>query len=754
MPPIQSSTFSADHTIDKSQCTKPLVFNVPTQALGHPTHPLDPLTPDEISALSVAVRKYLAEHTEIKAIKFITCWTANPPKRDVLAYLGIPLATGEKPEVPKDIIRKAELDFIDVVTGVAYDAVVALRGGDWTVETLIKLPEGTQPQISISELAAAEQVVRKDPEVKRLAAEIGLQPENIYADGWSIGWDSRFPNNKRLQQAILFARFEEHDNLYAHPLDFMPVLDSNTLKVIHIDFPPHRVGGRGDDKGISALSVDTTAPPPLTEDSLSGSGRPRIPFPDAAHEYLPDLRAKQPEVKPSTREPLKPLHILQPEGVGFRMHGNEMEWQKWRMHVAFNHREGIAISTVTYDDDGVLRPLIYRISLAEMVVPYGAPEHPHSRKFAFDVGEYGVGMMANDLTLGCDCLGKIHYLPGSFIGQDGHVITIQRAICIHEEDSGLLWKHKDYRKNGRSHAVRSRRLVVSMVCTLANYEYCFYYYFYQDGSIEFEIKLTGILNVYMLAPGEPSGPFTTQVAPRIGAHYHQHLFSVRIDPMIDGLLNSVIESDIVTLPNAPTGSKENWAGNAFIVQDRTLQTAKDGARDYDFTKDRRWTMTNTTARKHRASGHAPGYVLGYRGFAAKLFAAPESWIVRRAGFASKSLWVVKDVDDGLGGRWWPAGRHVPQTSEAPDNSVEKWTQTEEKIENEDIVLFLTLGVNHIPRPEEWPVMPVEHVRLTLKPVHFFDENPSVDVLGIQDRMSIMAFADGSSNAPVDGVCCS
>lgn len=54
-------------------------------------------------------------------------------------------------------------------------------------------------------------------------------------------------------------------------------------------------------------------------------------------------------------------------------------------HLAFTQREGIALSTITYNDDGVLRPLFYRLSLAEMVVPYSAPEHPHPRKFAFDV---------------------------------------------------------------------------------------------------------------------------------------------------------------------------------------------------------------------------------------------------------------------------------------------------------------------------------------------------------------------------------
>lgn len=96
--------------------------------------------------------------------------------------------------------------------------------------------------------------------------------------------------------------------------------------------------------------------------------------------------------------------------------------------------------------------------------------------------------MANELALGCDCLGKIHYLvrcfshglnvdhwfligwqPGSYVGHSGQAVTIKNVICIHEEDAGVLWKHSDYRTGGRSKTARARRLVVSMVCTLANY---------------------------------------------------------------------------------------------------------------------------------------------------------------------------------------------------------------------------------------------------------------------------------------------
>ena len=205
------------------------------------------------------------------------------------------------------------------------------------------------------------------------------------------------------------------------------------------------------------------------------------------------------------------------------------------------------------------------------------------------------------------------------------------------------------------------------------------------------MKLTGVLNVHVLAPGESAGPHATQVAPRIGAQYHQHLFSIRVDPMVDGIRNSVIESDIVPLPNAPTGSAENWAGNAFVTQQHTLRSAQEGARDYDVAKDRRWTIVNTS-RKHYASGNPTGYVLGFKGAIATLLAAPGSWVVRRAGFARKTLWIVKDQEDGLGGRMWPAGRYVPQTMDPPKDSVEEWAKGEDNIHNDDILLFITMGM--------------------------------------------------------------
>ncbi|KAL0951982.1 hypothetical protein HGRIS_008635 [Hohenbuehelia grisea] len=697
-------------------------------------HPLDPLTPDEIAAVCLAVRQYIVKETDVKAIKFITCYLLPPPKKAVLAFLGIPLAPGSEPEPKVDIVRKAEVDFLDIVNGHSYNVVLALKENAWSIETLEKLAEGVQPQISVEELIDCEAVIRADKRVQQLAAEVGVKPEQIFCDGWSIGFDERFPQSKRVQQGLVFARFSAHDNLYAHPMDFIPVIDANARKVLHIDFPPtYSLSKNG-----PVLSVDKTQPPPFSEDSFAYANRERMPPPRKAFDFLPDLMAETEEnYKP--RDDLKPLHVVQPEGVSFKVNGHELEWQNWKMHVAFSHREGLVISTVTYNDHGEVRPLLYRLSLAEMVVPYGAPEYPHPRKFAFDSGEYGMGTMANELSLGCDCLGQIHYLPGAFVNHAGTATIIKNVICIHEEDTGVLWKHTDYRPGGRSQTVRRRRLVVSMVCTLANYEYIWNYHFYQDGSVEFEIRLTGILQVYVSKDGEPS-PYGTIVAPNVNAHYHQHMFCVRVDPMIDGLNNTVIESDILPLPDAPTGSTANFAGNAFISRDNVL--TKEGGRPYSYETERRWRIVNP-ARKHYSSGKEVGYTIGVKGGATPMMSRHDSWAARRAAFLKNALWVLRDEEGPKGSRMWPSGKYVPQTRDEPADSVGQWAKGEGKVDDEDILVYLTVGTTHIPRPEDWPVMPVEHLSVTFKPNSFFKANPSMDVPALKDTQSKYAFVNGN-----------
>ena len=120
--------------------------------------------------------------------------------------------------------------------------------------------------------------------------------------------------------------------------------------------------------------------------------------------------ATTPAEAAGTRSGVKPIEIRQPEGPSFEIVGRELRWQKWRMRIGFTPREGLVLHTVSYEDQGRERPVLYRASIADMVVPYGDPRPTYFHRNAFDVGEYGIGMLANALENGCDCLGEIRYL--------------------------------------------------------------------------------------------------------------------------------------------------------------------------------------------------------------------------------------------------------------------------------------------------------------------------------------------------------
>ena len=170
------------------------------------------------------------------------------------------------------------------------------------------------------------------------------------------------------------------------------------------------------------------------------------------------------------------------------------------MHVGFTPREGLVLNQVAYEDGGRLRSILYRASLSEMVVPYGDPSPTHYFKNAFDAGENGVGVAASPLTRGCDCLGEIVYLDAVINDAAGEPVEIPNAICIHEEDAGVLWRHIEWR-DGSGEVRRSRRLVISSFSAIGNYDYGFFWYLYQDGTIAFEVKLTGVLSTGAVAPG-------------------------------------------------------------------------------------------------------------------------------------------------------------------------------------------------------------------------------------------------------------
>ncbi|KAK9454665.1 copper amine oxidase [Dipodascopsis uninucleata] len=636
-------------------------------------HPLDPLSAGEIKQASTIVKSTYPD----LPITFNVISLADPKKAEFLAWQADP------ENIPKPA-REVDIVAIEVGKSGVLEGLVDLTAGkviSW------KHIEGVQPILTVEDLSKVERIIRTHPKVIEQCVISGI-PESdmhkVYCDPWTIGYDERFGNERRLQQAIMFYRSDEDDSQYSHPLDFCPIFDTETEEVIAIDIPPIRR--------------------PVSKEKHS------------------NFTPKAVEEEFGYRKTVKPIYVEQPEGVSFKISGREIEWQNFKFHVGFNYREGIVLNNITYNDHGNVRPLFYRMSLAEMVVPYGSPQHPHQRKHAFDLGEYGGGYMTNSLALGCDCKGVIHYMDAAFPDRAGEAVTIKNAICIHEEDDGVLFKHSDFRDNyATSVLVRGVKLIVSQIFTAANYEYMVYWIFHMDGTIQLEIKLTGILNTYVINPDEDTEGYGTRVYSNVIAHNHQHLFCLRVNPMIDGVNNSIQMVDATRNPY-PTGHPSNPYGNGFFPKATVFKTTGEAITDYDGSTSRTWDMFNPN-KKNQYSGKPPSYKLVSRE-APELLPKENGIVWKRAAFARHTIHVTPYVDR----QFYPAGVYVPQTSGEPSKGLPEWIgDGTGSIENTDVVLWHTFGITHFPAPEDFPIMPAEPMTLLLRPRNFFSKNPALDV---------------------------
>jgi primary-amine oxidase len=280
-----------------------------------------------------------------------------------------------------------------------------------------------------------------------------------------------------------------------------------------------------------------------------------------------------------------------------------------------------------------------------------------------------------------------------------------------------LFKHYDMYFGGNT-SRRARELVIGFVTTVSNYDYGIRWVFRQDGSIEIETELTGI----MLAKGSKhttmqhahDGMFGHLVAPYVIAPHHQHFFNFRLDLDVDGADNSVVE-----LNAAPIDSeKDNPGRNAFVMTETPLANEQSAQRDLSLKAQRKWKIYNP-ARKN-SLGYPSGYIL-IPGESSLPYLQADSPLRRRGGFVNHPVWITQQRDDEL----YAAGTYPSQRASADGLPV--WTQQNRSLVGRDLVLWYTFGVTHAPRPEEWPVMPVHRTSFKLIPAGFFDRNPALDV---------------------------
>ncbi|MGR9435917.1 primary-amine oxidase [Rhizobium leguminosarum] len=653
------------------------------------THPLDPLSLAEIAS-AVAILK--DRQTLAPTFRFPITRLEEPTKADLAAQ-----RLGDR------LPRLAFILAIDISNGETFEGIVDLTTG--TVCSYIRLPLDElpygQPPIMLCEFETVEGTVKSDPRWIAAVKKRGITDEDIpliQIDPFSSGYFGReFEKGKRIVRAVSYWREDIRDNGYAHPIEGV---------VAVVDLIANRVVDLVDDEKI-------------------------IPVPRKKCNYGR-------ETFPEPRPDLKPLHIVQPQGPSFTVDGWKVEWQNWSFRVGFTPREGLVLHELGIKDQGRVRPVIFRASVTEMVVPYADPTANHYWKSAFDAGEYGLGRLANCLELGCDCLGHIHYFDVPAADDFGQPFIMKNAICMHEEDYGILWKHYEFR-NGIFEVRRSRRLVISFFATVGNYDYGFYWYLYQDGTIQLEAKLTGIIQTAAVATGE-TYPWGGMVDENLGGPTHQHFFNARLHMDVDGGDNTVTEHEFVPRP----WGEDNPYGNVFDTRTRVLKRELDSPALANGETGRYWKVSNPNIQN--SVGKAPGYKIVVMPSPVML-AQPDSTVAQRGGFAKKHIWVT-----AFDAREKYASGDYPNVHAGGDG-LPGYVKQNRNIENADVVLWHSFGHTHVCKPEDFPIMPVEYAGFTLKPNGFLASNIAMDLPPEGNGQSVDSRLQPSPDDIGNGSCC-
>ena len=634
-----------------------------TVAVTSIAHPLSSLSAEEF----VRVRDLVAAAPDFTpTTRFAYVGLDEPHKLEVLAWQD---GAGPLPE------RRVRVMLLDMATGRSTDNIVSLTSSELVSRTVLDGSRGQLP-VLLEEFEAIGEIVADDPRWVEALALRGCTPDDVVCVPLSAGYyDYPEEEGRRILRVLAFRQDHPADHPWAHPVDglsaYVDVASREVTRLIDAGlFPIPAESGNFDDPAVQGEPLTT----------------------------------------------LKPIAITQPEGPSYSVDGEWVSWANWRFQVGFDTREGLVLRQLSFTDAGEERPIIYRASINEMLVPYADPSPVRFWQNYFDTGEYLFGRFTNSLALGCDCVGEIRYFDAVLADELGNPFTIENGICMHEEDFGTLWKHSDM-FTGSNEVRRSRRLVISFFTTVGNYDYGFYWYLYLDGTIECEAKLTGILFTSAYPGPDADGndhPYASEVAPGLGGPYHQHLFSARLDMMVDGVSNAVDEVDVARVPIGPG----NEHGNAFTKQVTRLASEAGSGRVADASVSRAWFISNTE--KLNRMGRPTSYVL-YPQEAPVLLADDASSIAKRAEFATKHLFVTR-YDPA---ERYAAGDFVHQNPGG--DGITRYIADDASVDGEDLVVWHTFGPTHFPRPEDWPVMPVDYAKFTLKPHGFFGMNPALNV---------------------------
>jgi primary-amine oxidase len=636
-------------------------------------HPLNPLTSAEIAA-TVDILK--AEGKYKDNYRFTEITLKAPPKEQVWNFS----FTGK------------------AVTANRTSAFVILEGKqviEGTVDLVTKKVltwkevEGAHGMILLDDFAAVQAAIEASPEYAAALLKRGIKDvKQVVSTPLTVGYfdgKDELKQDQRLLKVVAYLNTGD-GNYWAHPIEnLVAVVDLVEKKVIKIE-----------DAGV--------IPVPMKQTPFDGRDQGAAPN-------------------------SKPLEITEPEGKNYTITGNTIHWQNWDFHLRMDSRVGPILSTVTYDDQGKKRKIMYEGSLGGMIVPYGDPDVGWYFKAYLDSGEYGMGTLTSSIERGKDVPENAVLLNSTIADFTGAAMTIPNSIAVFERYAGPEYKHQEMGQPNVS--AERRELVVRWISTVGNYDYIFDWVFAQNGTIGINAGATGIEAVKGVVSSTmhddtaaEDTKYGTLIDHNIVGTTHQHIYNFRLDMDVDGEQNSLMEINPVIADNTAGGPRES----TMQTETSIVQTEQSASQKFDPSTIRLVTNTN----KENKVGNPVSYQLipyagGTHPIAKGAQFSEDEWLFNRVSFMDKQIWVTRYDPD----QRFPEGKY-PNRADS-DTGLGQFTSDDQAIVNTDNVIWLTTGTTHVARAEEWPIMPTEWVYAMLKPWNFFDQTPTLNLSGTKEE---------------------
>jgi primary-amine oxidase len=643
-------------------------------ALTVPTHPLDPLTAGELATVRevlIASRRFSPE------TKFAWIELEEPPK-----------AVVEQFHPGDDFPRKAYLTAIDFAAGKSFAVRVDIKA-----RRIVALDElqRLQPGLTDHDIDVARDILSADERIAAALVKHGVAPRDglIRALYMGVGTDPTLASEGGRLLRVMFVGDQNAINVFGPVVDgLMAVVDLYARRVVRLY----------DDPGVPIVKV----PHDIFDPAVRG---------------------------PASRAPA-PVTV---SGRSFKIEGHVVDWGAWRFRFGFNVREGLVLYQLSFDDHGRRRPIVYRASLSEVVSRYADTPTTRAPMEFFDESNFGLGYLADSPVPGRELPTNAVTVAALLPGPDPRSFSqvYRNSIYVYERDAGNLLY---YQQGERRIEARASELVIGFMVPLGNYTYGLNWVFKQDGSFAFEAELAGEILTELTraqrcaacaalvqapgardpkAPGDGAAePFATLVHPNVLGLDHQHWFNLRLDFDVDGSANAVMENAVAV----PKAGGDAEAGSRLTLTHTVLARAVDAKRDADGDGSRSWTIYNPSSLG--PTGRPAGYTVVPGDSVATLY--PPGGEQGIAAFTFHQFWVTPYRD----GELFAAGRYPNQPPPDYADTLYHYADAQ-SVFDRDIVIWYSLGETHVPRPEDYPLMPTMKLSVLFRPEGFFARDPSL-----------------------------